>query len=294
MSVHMALGLLGLGAAGKTSDEIWRSLHLEFADRHNITEEYSQFYSYIKRNPLINIANEIFIRDGLQFDTDFINLASSSFGSKGQSINFADTQKASSIINDWVAMRTKSQIHNMLDADTLNSDTQMVIINAIQFKGDWEMPFNPSDNTNLLFHMADGDTAKEIEVMRMDEFVSYTEFPELDAKIMELPYRESNCSMVFILPNTVNGLTSLGTKFNIFDFIAIRNALTMSAKRPKVLVSLPKFKIEFKVDLENVLTKVQTYIFTTNKKYIFIFALLFDFRWEWLPCSQPLPILRIF
>lgn len=260
MSIHVALSLLGLGSSGKTSNEIWSSLHLDLppVSRQKLTEEFAQLLNDLHRNPLINIASELFVRDDLQCDSNFTKMASTSFGSSVQSISFADSQKAASIINEWVSTKTMSQINDLIAPDSLSTDTMMFIVNTIYFKGDWETSFDPSENHKGIFHMANGKTKNEVEMMRMDEFVRYTEISELDSKVIELPYMDSNMSMVFILPNTVNGLSTLEKQFPTFDVMAMRKAFITSAKSPKVFVSLPKFKVEFQINLENVLKKVTT------------------------------------
>lgn len=258
ISIFTALGLIGLGAAGKTADEIWTALHLELNERHNATYEFAFLLKQIHRNPLVKMANQLFVQDGLHIDDIFIQTALAIYGSGVKFVHFADSQQSAATINDWVSKKTNGQINDLVTSDMLNADTKMVLVNSIYFKGDWETPFDPIENTNVPFNTIDG-RSDSIEMMRMDEFVRYEEVPELDAKIIELPYQDSNTSMIFILPNTANGLRNLETKLHTFDLIAMRRSLSdnMEAKkRPKVLVSLPKFKVEFNVDLENALKKV--------------------------------------
>lgn len=260
MSMHMVLGLLGMGASGKTANEIWTSLYIECVDEENIAEKYAHLLNFIHRSPLINIANQLFVQENWQLDVNFNKLAASSFGAGAQTINYADSRKASSIINKWVSSATKKHIQDLIAAETLTADTKMVIVNAPYFKGEWETPFDPSENKWIPFHLANGKIQKDVEIMRMDDFVWYIEVPELDAKVMELPYQDSNMKMVFLLPNTVDGIVNLGSQFYNPEFLVMLKARNEKiGRRPKVLVSLPKFKVEFSMDLENALIEVNAF-----------------------------------
>ena len=44
-------------------------------------------------------------------------------------------------INKWVAQKTQQKIQNLLSLGSLNNLTRLVLVNAIYFKGDWQLPF---------------------------------------------------------------------------------------------------------------------------------------------------------
>lgn len=74
----------------------------------------------------------------------------------------------------------------------------------------------------------------------------------MDAKGIELPYKDSDMAMFIILPNKRTGLAKLEQDLknvNIHD-------LSKNLYRTEVEVLLPKFKIEFELSLVNALRKV--------------------------------------
>lgn len=80
----------------------------------------------------------------------------------------------------------------------------------------------------------------------------YAEFPELDAKGINLPYKDSDMSMFIILPNRRSGLAQLEAKLKTVNLQDLQRNMYKS----EVEVSLPKFKIEFEVSLVDALRKV--------------------------------------
>lgn len=70
---------------------------------------------------------------------------------------------------------------------------------------------------------------------------------------MELPYEGDNASMLVVLPQEVEGLNSIMQKLaDGYDLIGAVDKMFST----KTQVWLPKFKIETKIDLKNLLPKV--------------------------------------
>lgn len=74
----------------------------------------------------------------------------------------------------------------------------------------------------------------------------------MDATALQLPYNNSNVKMLFILPNSKTGLSALESKLNHININQISRMMTESDIR----ISIPKFKIEFDVDLNEPMKKV--------------------------------------
>lgn len=80
----------------------------------------------------------------------------------------------------------------------------------------------------------------------------YGEFEDLNAKAIELPYANSSISMFIILPNEKDGLAALQSNIRSIDIAAMRQKM----HKQEVNLLLPKFKIEYEIELKDVLTKV--------------------------------------
>lgn len=266
LSVHLALGLLSMGAGGETAKEIWKGLKFQTKNRNNVADVYSKYLISYLHHPFLKIANAIFVQDGFVISDEFKELATSNFGTHVHSLSFAESKMAANTINDWVSLNTHNLINDFITSDALDAQTKMLIVNALHFKANWEIPFDANKNIKAPFYTAEGKSESTVEMMRMQNVLRYTEVPEVDAKVLILYYDDKNTTMVFVLPNEVNGLSSLKTKLISVGPFAFQKMLHHKPlnKRPMVNVQLPKFKVEFEVSLEGTLKKV----YLKKKSYV--------------------------
>lgn len=96
----------------------------------------------------------------------------------------------------------------------------------------------------------------------MQNHFHYANLDDLDAAAVKIPYKNSNCSMIIILPNSKTGLPALESKLKGINFRDLSDKMSVE----HVILRIPKFKIEFDIDLEVPLKKVNT--FKVLKKHI--------------------------
>lgn len=68
-------------------------------------------------------------------------------------------------INDWVGNMTKGHIRDLLPPDSVTEDTDLVLANAIYFKGLWAHRFERSNSKRDIFY-ASGSKNSVIMFMR--------------------------------------------------------------------------------------------------------------------------------
>jgi serine protease inhibitor len=127
----------------------------------------------------------------------------------------------------------------------------MVVVNAIYFKGNWETPFLPYFTRKSYFTKL--DSSKTIVDMMNEsplKKVKYGENHDLDCKVLEIPYGGLELGMIVILPNTCSGLPALEKKLTVE---ILRSSLSNMDKMA-VNVSIPKFKLEYSLQLKTVLS----------------------------------------
>lgn len=56
-------------------------------------------------------------------------------------------------------------------------------------------------HTNLL-----QDTSKVVQMMKRSNMFKFTSLEDMQAKILEIPYKDKDLSMVLLLPNEIDGL----------------------------------------------------------------------------------------
>jgi serine protease inhibitor len=120
--------------------------------------------------------------------------------------------------------------------------------------------------------------------MSIKKHFNYGMIDQLDAAVLEMGYRDSDVSMLIILPNKRDGLAELEKKLESFDLQEILSQMG----REEVEVFLPKFKIEYEFDLSETLKKV-SHLYGHVEDTI---QLNFHFSWECRECFQIWPNLE--
>ncbi|XP_037708791.1 serine protease inhibitor 42Dd-like [Drosophila subpulchrella] len=245
LSVGIALSMVYIGAGGKTAQEMRSVLKLP-ADKREVARKYKAFATSLEgreKVAILDIANRIYVNGLYTIVPEFNQVVKASFKVGAEAINVNDPNKAALIINKWVNDQTRSRIKTIVTGQDITSDLVMILLNAIYFKGQWQYEFDPKRTKQADFRTADKKTVPVQMMFKFDSFrAGYIQ--ELDAKVIELPYRNSSLSMLIFLPEKVDGLPELERKIAGF-----------SQWLPEVNVNLklPKFKIELTSELEDIL-----------------------------------------
>ena len=139
----------------------------------------------------------------------------------------------------------------MINSDALDDETRMVLINAIYFKGVWRDKFDRKETFKEGFFLNDKDFVM-VDFMTIKKYFKYGDLSDYDATAIELPYEDSDISMMIILPNSKTGLSALEAKLNQINLLEVSQRLYSQ----EVNVEIPKFKIEFNIQLIEPLQKV--------------------------------------
>ena len=158
------------------------------------------------------------------------------------SLNFS-SGNAGSEINQWVESKTNNKIKDVVSED-LDTNTALVLINAMYFKGQWETKFN--DTFEGDFHTSENEVVKaQMMKSHSESRYGYLYLEDLKAQAVEIPYKGGRISMIVILPDPESSLKDLEnifevTQFNLLDFT-----------KEDVDLILPKFKIETTLNLND-------------------------------------------
>lgn len=250
-SIQTCAAMARLGADGETAAQLDQGLGLASADAEQIAKSFNQVLATYQDSQILRIANKIFVMDGYSLAPQFEELLSKEFLSAAQKVNFASSSQAAATINGWVEERTNHLIKDLIPASALNADSRLVLVNAIHFKGNWVHQFPKYATRPDTFHL-DNERTIQVPMMSIKERFRYADLPSLNAAALELPYKDSDLSMLIILPNSKTGLPALEEKLRSTPLSVITQAL----HKTQVQVKLPKFKAEFQVELTEVFRKV--------------------------------------
>jgi len=200
----------------------------------------------------LKVANALWGQAGYAFLSTFVRLVETEYGGTLREMDFAQAaEQVRQTINTWVARQTNDKIRDLIGRGTLDAATRLVLTNAIYFKGDWATQFKESRTRPEPFTLLD---ASEIQVPMMNQKAKFR-YADVGAnnhsplQILELPYVGETLSMVILLPKTLDGITRLETDLNAENLAVWLRGL----RKKEVRVTLPKFKMTSKFNLQRVL-----------------------------------------
>jgi len=180
----------------------------------------------------------------------FKAMASKTFHSDVQQLDFTNANASSDAINKWVEANTNNMIKNMTKPEDICKGNLLVLINAIHFKAFWTSPF--TENRTGTFRTPTKDY--QTTFMTKTTYRKYFKSENLDAQFVELSYKDAlDTSMILVIPNEVDGLQQIERKFNSLNIILNFNSLALTS----VILEIPKFNVEFDAKLIDILRKVR-------------------------------------
>ncbi len=211
----------------------------------------------------LQIVNGAWLQEGYEADPAYVKLIQEAYGAQFAELDFESGGDAPrQTINAWIARRTDDQIPSLLDAGAVTPDTRLVVTNAVRFRGQWTSPFDVS--TTLTWHRPAGTAEDgEIPVRGMSQRGQFRYARTQDAEILELPYRRSSLALVLVLPNS-------GVRWEDFRkrFTAPALAKALQALQQRdVQVTMPKFRIDTKASLEEILEETMLLPFSDDADF---------------------------
>ncbi len=160
-----------------------------------------------------------------------------------------NTPKALETVNAWVKTETKGEIPSILEK--LEPDARFVILNAVYFKGAWELAFDPARTAKAPFTRADGSKREDVPMMSATFPVQLTALGELQA--IWLPYAGKNIAMVVFAPRTDGAPTLVADTLKTTSIDKLIAAASKEAEVRPVHVRLPRFRSESFLDITDAL-----------------------------------------
>jgi serpin B len=248
LCLHMALFQIYLGSpkGSTTSKELSALLEVNPEEDEKYLNSYKNAIKVQMLNgSLVTIANKIFVDDNFEIKSYFKSIVAKYLKSHVDKVNFSNSQEASGVINNFVNKATNGLISKILDADDIDSQVKIILVNAIYFKGNWKNRFEKSKTTMMTFHK-DGMTQTKFSGMMMTAYFKMADIPELDSTVLKLPYQNEHISMIVILPSENTDIHQVEMKLKDFEAKSVVKKLD-SIPAAKVEVILPKFEMTFNV-----------------------------------------------
>lgn len=209
-SLRTALAMTEAGARGETAAQMREALRISSADAstHAGFAEFAQrLFATGGREYELAVANSLWGQEGAPVQAEYLDLIARRYGGGLHLVDFLHAAEAArKAINQWVEEKTKRRIQELIPLGSLDPDTQLVLVNAIYFKGLWLLRFPKAATRDEPFHL-EGGGAVQAPLMHQREKVRYLRGAGYQA--VDLAYRGDDLSMLVLLPDRQDGLQEL-------------------------------------------------------------------------------------
>ena len=246
MSISTALTMAYFGAAGKTQEQM--ADVLGYSDMSMI--DVASYQKYLLQSyedsgeTTFTTANSVWIDDMFEARQSYMDTMNDVFQTKVTKLDL-QAEDAADKLNAWIGDATDGMIKGLFEkGDDSLAEAVMVLMNAIYFKGEWTVPFDPEKTYDSTFNGA--TETSDVKMMSSDETVMGHQGEDYTS--VYLPYGEDeHFAMVAVLPDDmasfVGGLT----------VEALSDMLSTFEEKEDPMLQFPVFEMEKKVELNDVL-----------------------------------------
>ena len=237
MSVSMLSCMLACGAQGETYAEIVKALGMDGFTIDQVNDCYTTLVASLlkaDKSVSLSLANSIWAADGLDVRASFKKQMTSVYQADTYTVDFSANSTLKTI-NDWCSNKTSGLIPRMFEE--IDPQVQMILINALYFKGNWKVQFPKDQTAQGTFTTLSGQNATADYMQATSE--SFKGYLDDEVTVVRMPYGNGAFEMEAIMPVAK-------------DFYAFLNGLTLEklarwdvTTTQKVALTFPKFKAEF-------------------------------------------------
>jgi serpin B len=239
-SIFSALSMTSEGSKNITWNEMSAVLHLQQDNntRWNAFLNLIQTINNPDKNYKLYTSNNLWLQKDFNFLNDYLNIVTNYYLAGLTTLDFVnDPEGARQTINSKVEEQTEGKIKELFPSGTINSYTRLVLTNAIYFKATWKYKFT-GYTYEQDFYVSPENLVK-VQMMHQKLTRPIEDFFG-KAKVLELPYIDDEVSMFIFLPEI--GKMAERKKINPVPVY--------------IDLALPKFNIETKYNLNNILTNM--------------------------------------
>nr|6KGA_A Chain A, Ovalbumin [Dromaius novaehollandiae]6KGA_B Chain B, Ovalbumin [Dromaius novaehollandiae]6KGA_C Chain C, Ovalbumin [Dromaius novaehollandiae] len=202
-------------------------------------------------NYSLSLASKLYAEETYPVLPEYLQCIKELYKGSLETVSFQTAaDQARELINSWVETQTNGVIKNFLQPGSVDPQTEMVLVDAIYFKGTWEKAFKDEDTQEVPFRITEQES-KPVQMMYQAGSFKVATVAAEKMKILELPYASGELSMFVLLPDDISGLEQLETTISIEKLSEWTSSNMMEDRKMKVY--LPHMKIEEKYNLTSVL-----------------------------------------
>jgi len=251
-SMSMALAMLYAGARGATEQQMAQAMHFDLQQDklHPVFNKLDLELNSRGQGKTgadgkafrLNVVNATWGQRGYSFLPGYLDTLALSYGAGLRLLDFAaQPEDSRKVINTWVEDQTEQRIKDLLPQGTIDSDTRLVLTNAIYFNAAWAEAFEEKNTKDGPFSLVDGT---ELTVPRMSGTMKGSYATGQDLQVAALPYDGHELSMLLIVPDQ-GKLDAVEQSLTG----AVVEGLVQQLQPAEIILTLPKFEFEAEQDL---------------------------------------------
>lgn len=262
LSLHMALGMLLNGAEGETAAQISKTLKTERVSQEDLNQAYQALLEGLpKADPKVQLglANSVWYRNNFKVEDNFLNVLRQSFEAEVAGLDF-DDPNAKDRINAWASDKTNGKIKKVIDE--IKPSDVLFLMNALYFKGDWKVQFDPAKTDDAPFYLTNGKP-KTVKMMRVKDKFRAALRPDYAA--VQLPYANGNFNLTLLIPNEKTSVDAVVESLTASNWKDLQGSL----QEQQINVGLPRFTLNYEAKFNEVLQAMgMTRVFTKQAQLV--------------------------
>jgi serine protease inhibitor len=249
-SIAAALRMLLPGARGETARQIAAALHLAgpgdaAAGRRLLTDGLAGLSG---EQLAFRAPNTIWVQSGLALQPAFTQAVAGPARATLREADFATAaEQVRREINGLIEEQTAGKISGLLQRGALDGQTRLVLASAVYLKAAWLTPFDPAGTRDAAFYPEPGHPLT-VPMMRITARLGYLAGDGYQAVL--LPYVGGRLALAVVLPD--GPLAPCEEKLARHGLAGLLSGLSWR----RVVLGLPRFRQETRLDLVPVLTRL--------------------------------------
>ncbi len=214
------------------------------ADKQTLNNFLSSYLKSVKNDKNLSLYQSVWVNENHNIKKDFTDFVSKHFKSEVYSVPM--TLQTVDKINKWVSQKTDGEIERIVDS--LDGQTVMALINATLFEAKWLKGYSDDNITEMTF--TDYNSNKKVTDFMVSFERSYIEGDGFCG--FSKPYANERFSFMALIPDYDSNIETLVSTLSGNELIS----LYKNAANEKVRAYLPEFKVDYKTELNSVLTNM--------------------------------------
>ena len=245
-SLFSMLNMLLGGAAGETQEEMLKSGNIDMPlaewerSFSTLNAETMRFLYTNNSGYKFSFANSFWVQEGRSISTAYSDKLKNMYGIDVRTVDFeGSSTQAREQINSWASEMTEGLIPDILDKDSVDENSEIVMVNAMYLKALWRKSFYHDDTKMRDFSLLGGDM---VSVPMMHQVNKFRYVEKEGNKVVCMHYKDSDFGLVSFMPKE-GAFEAFESNISneVLDYFASDFELT------KLDLYYPKFVIESEV-----------------------------------------------